>query len=44
MKAPTVSADFEDHVIRIGFGLLSMPDLETALEILSACLRQTARS
>ena len=33
----------EARVFRLGFGLLSMPDLETALKGLSAAIRQSAR-
>jgi len=34
----------EARVFRLGFGLLSMPDLEAGLKGLSAALRQTARA
>lgn len=34
----------EERVFRVGFGLLSMPDLKVALEALAAALRQTARA
>jgi DNA-binding transcriptional MocR family regulator len=34
----------EAHVFRLGFGLLSMPDLQVALNVLTDVLEQTARA
>ncbi|HLZ57864.1 MAG TPA: hypothetical protein VKR06_13060 [Ktedonosporobacter sp.] len=34
----------EERVFRLGFGLLSMPDLQAALNVLAGVLKQTART